>query len=133
MSACRNDLWTLPMPSEKLTRILHARSPFTADQIDAMTDAEGWNWVYANASPHRERLPSVCFTGFTAVEKEQLAALAKDARLSVVESVNKSLLLLCAGDSPGPAKLAKAKQHGIPIANRAAFINFLETGEIPTA
>lgn len=81
------------MPSEKLTRILRARSPFSPEQIDAMTDAQGWDWVYANATPHRERLPSVCFTGFTAVEKEELAELATGAHLRVVESVNKSLLL----------------------------------------
>lgn len=119
------------MASEKLTRILGSKSPFTPEQIAAISDADGWDWVYAHASPRKERLPSVCFTGFTAADRDALAALATDARLSVVASVNKSLAFLCAGDNAGPAKLAKAKEQGIAVLTRAEFVNFLETGEIP--
>jgi hypothetical protein len=53
------------MPSEKLTRILQAKSPFSAEQIKAMTEVDGWQWVYGNPTPHKERSSSVCFTGFS--------------------------------------------------------------------
>ena len=119
------------MASEKLTRILGSKSSFTPDQIAAMSEAEGWAWVYSRASPHKERLPSVCFTGFNAAERDALTALATEAHLSVVGSVNKSLAFLCAGGSAGPAKLAKAKEQGIAVLTRAQFMDFLETGEIP--
>jgi len=119
------------MPSEKLTRILKARSPFSPEQIEAMTDAEGWEWVYSHASPRKEKLPSVCFTGFSQSDKDALSALATGAHLRVVGSVNKSLSFLCAGDDAGPAKLAKAKEQGIAILTQAEFVNLLETGEIP--
>ena len=119
------------MPSEKLTRILTAKSPFSPEQIESMTEGEGWAWVYSHASRRKKKLPSVCFTGFSQSDKDELSALATSACLGVVTSVNKSLLFLCAGDDPGPAKLAKATEHGIPIVTRAEFVNFLETGELP--
>jgi NAD-dependent DNA ligase len=119
------------MPSEKLTRILKAKSPLTAEQIEAMTEAEGWNWVYSHASRRKEKLPSICFTGFSQTHKDELSSLATGARFRVVTAVNSSLSFLCAGDNAGPVKLAKAKDNGISIMNRAEFLNFLETGEIP--
>jgi BRCT domain type II-containing protein len=57
--------------------------------------------------------------------------LATAALFRVVTGVNSSLSFLCAGDNPGPVKLAKAKYYGVSIMNRAEFLNFLETGEIP--
>jgi DNA ligase (NAD+) len=119
------------MPSEKLTRILWAKSPFTPEQIASMSNAEGWDWVYSHANPRKQRLSTVCFTGFSQLEKDRLIGLATDARFQVVGSVNKSLAVLCAGDNAGPAKLAKAKKQGIAVLTRAEFMNFLETGEIP--
>lgn len=120
------------MPSEKLTRILRAKSPFTSQEIAEMAEADGWAWVYANASPRKERLPSVCFTGFGQGEKEELANLACAASFRVVSGVSKALSFLCAGDNAGPAKLAKAKEAGIVVLNRSEFLNLLDTGEIPT-
>jgi NAD-dependent DNA ligase len=117
------------MPSEKLTRILKARSPFLAEQIESMTDSEGWAWVYLQASPRK--LPSVCFTGFSQADKDALSALAIDAHLRVVSGVSSSLSFLCAGENAGPAKLAKAKDLGVLVMDRAQFMSFLETGEIP--
>jgi hypothetical protein len=57
------------MPSEKLTRILLSKSPFSPEQISVMTDAEGWKWVYANKEPTKEKHFEVCFTGFSDSEK----------------------------------------------------------------
>jgi NAD-dependent DNA ligase len=119
------------MPSEKLTRILKARSPFSPEQIEEMREADGWQWVYAQTTPHRVRLPSVCFTGFSQANKDKLSAIARGAHLSVVGSVNKSLSFLCAGENAGAAKVAKAHEQGITILNQAEFENLVETGEIP--
>ena len=69
------------MPSEKLTRILRSRSPFAPEQIEGMSESEGWAWVYGHASPRKEHLPSVCFTGFAQGDRDKLSALARDAHL----------------------------------------------------
>ena len=119
------------MPSEKLTRILRSKSPFSAEQIEVMTDTEGWDWIYANASPRKKRLPSICFTGFSQAEKDALSALAIRARFRVVSSVSSSLAFLCAGEHAGPAKMTKARQVGIEVLDSTQFVNFLETGELP--
>ena len=66
-------------------------------------------------------------------DKDVLSALAASARLRSVGAVNNSLSFLCVGDNAGPAKLAKAKEHGIAVMTRVQFIEFLETGEIPNS
>ena len=119
------------MATEKLTRILKAKSPFTTEQIVSMTDAEGWDWVYGNASPHKEKLPSICFTGFSQTDKTHLTNLAEASRFRIVSAVSNSLAFLCAGENAGLAKMAKAKGFGISVMTRDEFLVFLETGEIP--
>ncbi len=121
------------MPSEKLARILKAKSPFSSEQISALTDAQGWDWVYANANPRKEKLSEVCFTGFSQTEKAELASLAKNARLRVTTTVTKTLSFLCVGENAGPAKLEKAQAQGAIVMTRVQFESLLETGEIPTA
>ncbi len=118
------------MPSEKLVRILRAKSDLPLSQIEAMSEADGWNWVYANAKPHKERLSQVCFTGFQAAEKARLAALAASAHLDVASTVTKSLAFLCAGANAGPAKLAKAREQGVHILSESEFLHLIETGEV---
>ena len=120
-----------PMPSEKLTRILRSRSSFAPEQIEGMSESEGWAWVYGHASPRKEHLPSVCFTGFAQGDRDELSSLAQERILSVVTSVNKSLSFLCVGENAGAAKLAKAKENGITLLSRVEFENLVETGEIP--
>ncbi|MGH6973902.1 MAG: BRCT domain-containing protein [Stellaceae bacterium] len=119
------------MPSEKLARILRAKSTFSADEIAAMTEHDGWDWVYAHASPRKEKLPEICFTGFSPVEKEELIERARNSRLSVVTTVTKALSFLCVGENPGPVKIEKAKALNACILTRAQFDNLLETGEVP--
>ena len=70
------------MPSEKLTRILRAKSPFGTDKIAGISDADGWSWVYANASPRKEKLPAVCFSGFTHASKPTLVSSCPNIRQS---------------------------------------------------
>ena len=112
------------------TRILIAKSQILADDIKGMTEADGWSWVYSNAARRREKSPAICFTGFSQGEKDDLLTLAVGARLRVVESVNKGLLFLCAGN-PGPSKLVKAREYGVAVLSESDFLVFLESVEIP--
>lgn len=118
------------MASEKVARILKAKSPFTSKQIDAMSDSEGWDWIYANAKPKKEKLTQICFTGFSATEKAKLAALAYEAKLEVVGSVTKNLAFLCVDENAGPAKVSKAQEQGVHVLDQTQFMHLLETGEI---
>jgi NAD-dependent DNA ligase len=118
--------------SEKLKRILLSKSDFSDDQINQMTDAEGWAWLYEHQSPVKRKIkgPEVCFTGFGVSERQELEARASAGGLHVVTSVTKGLMLLVAGTNAGPAKLEKARAGGIAVVERAGFEHFLETGEI---
>lgn len=118
------------MAGEKVTRILRAKSPFSAEQIAALSDTQGWEWIYANAKPRKEKLTQVCFTGFSATEKAELSELAQAANLEVVGSVTKGLAFLCIGDNAGPAKLLKATEQGNHIMSKEQFLHLLDTGEI---
>lgn len=118
------------MAGEKVTQILKSRSKFSAEQISEMSDAQGWEWIYANAKPKKEKLSQICFTGFSIAEKEELSALAKSTNLEVVASVTKSLAFLCAGDNAGPAKLKKATDQGTTVLTKDNFLHLIETGEI---
>ncbi len=120
------------MPSEKLIRILKAKSPFSVEEIESLTEIDGWNWVYSNAKPAKDKLTQVCFTGFSTAEKTKLSTMAVESNLAVVSSVTKNLAFLCAGENAGPAKLEKAKGQGALVLNRMQFIQLLETGEIPS-
>jgi NAD-dependent DNA ligase len=118
--------------SQKLRRILLAKSPFSPQQIDKMSEREGWAWIYSQHAPRKEsKQPEVCFTGFSVGEKQELESAAEAAHLRPVSSVTKSLLLLVAGENAGPSKLAKARAQGTAVVDRAGFEAFLETGELP--
>lgn len=118
------------MPSAKVIRILKAKSPFSDAEIDLMSDAEGWSWIYSNAKPRKEKSTQVCFTGFSADEKSELVTLAEEARFEVVGSVTKNLAFLCAGDNAGPSKLEKAREQGVHVLSREQFEHLLETGDL---
>ena len=118
------------MAGENVTRILKAKSPFTAEQIAELSDAQGWEWIYANAKPRKEKLTQVCFTGFSGTEKSELTELAQAANLEVVGSVTKGLAFLCVGENAGPAKLQKAKEQGNYVLSKEQFLHLLDTGEI---
>lgn len=120
-------------PSDRVRRILRSKSPFSADQIDGMTDAEGWAWIYAHkpAPKSTPAVPQVCFTGFLTAEKAELTRAAQAAGIRVVQSVTVGLSWLCAGSDPGPAKLAKAEERGKQVISREQFEHLLATGEVP--
>ncbi len=118
------------MAGEKVTRILRAKSSFNPEEIAAMSDAEGWDWIYANAKPVKEKLTQVCFTGFSTGEKLELTELAEKANLEVVKRVTKNLAFLCVGENAGPAKLKQANEQGAHVLTKSQFFHLLETGEI---
>lgn len=120
------------MENEKLRRILKAKSEFTDDEIERMTDSEGWAWVY-NQKPKsiKKKVDQICFTGFSPSEKSELSNIAEKANLEVVKSVTKNLSFLCIGDNAGPSKLQKARAQKVIIMRRAQFENLINTGELP--
>jgi NAD-dependent DNA ligase len=121
------------MLSDKLRRILIARSPYDISHIDCMTEAEGWTWVYANPEPKLlASRPQICFTGFRAAEKAGLAREAEASGLQVVDSVTQSLTYLCFGANAGPSKLQKARQQAVVVLDHASFLHLLDTGELPS-
>jgi NAD-dependent DNA ligase len=109
------------MPSEKLMAILRAKSPFSSDEIAAMSEADGWRWVYQNKPAYKDRCHEICFTGFATSDCAELATLAGHAGVTVKESVTTTLAYLCVGDTPGPSKIEKAKRQGVTFLNRAVF------------
>jgi DNA ligase (NAD+) len=46
-------------------------------------------------------------------------------------SVSKKTTALVVGNEPGASKLAKAEELGIPVLDEAAFLELLETGDLP--
>lgn len=120
------------MPSEKLTRILLAKSPFSPEQISQMTEADGWRSVYRTNVHVKEKHFEVCFTGFSDSDKTSMSQLAMDAGFTVVGSVTRSLSLLCVGPNPGPSKVEKAKKQQCTVVTLEQFRHFLETGEVPS-
>ena len=119
------------MPSEKLSRILLSKSPFTLDEISKMTEGDGWKWIYAHAAPAKKKQPEICFTGFNDSEKEGLCQLAARHNYAAVTTITKHLEILCTGPNPGSMKVEKAKKQGKTILTLDEFKNVLLTGEIP--
>jgi hypothetical protein len=119
------------MPSEKLTRILQSKSPFSEQEISQMAEIDGWQWVYKNKKPKNGKPREICFTGFPDSEKSDLAKLATEAGLTVVGSVTRNLWFLCKGQNPGPAKIEKGTSQGVLIVSLDEFRKILESGELP--
>jgi DNA ligase (NAD+) len=117
--------------SEKLLRILYAKSPFTEDEIASLTETDGWAWVYENTGRSKGKGREVCFTGFSTADRAQLEAFAESVALKPVSSVTKGLFALVAGPNAGPAKLQKARTQGTRVMTQEQFLAFTETGELP--
>lgn len=116
--------------SEKLLRILKSKTNLGDDELNTISEAEGWNLVYS-LKPKKEKLIEICFTGFLPDEKNELIEIAKEANFHVAKSVTQNLPFLCTGDDPGPAKIEKAKYQGVVIISKDQFLQMIETGEIP--
>jgi BRCT domain type II-containing protein len=120
------------MATEKLARILRSKSAMSEAEIGALTDAEGWDWIYRNTAKPKPRSQQICFTGFNAPDAEELRTMAQGCGwLKVATTVTTTLTYLCTGDNPGPAKLEKARQVGSVLLSREQFIRLLADGELP--
>ncbi|MCC7309439.1 MAG: hypothetical protein IT173_17895 [Acidobacteria bacterium] len=118
------------MPSERLAAILLSRTDLSRNEIDQLSEAEGWrivNELDKQSSRQRTRLPEVCFTGFNKSDKERLVELASTAGFVVKDVVTKELALLIAGENAGPSKLKKAEAQNCLITDESGFIAFLES------
>lgn len=110
------------MPSEKVERILLARSDLSREELSELSEGEAWRLVYSLPKPaKRPTKPSVCFTGFGVTEKDELIELAERAGYKVVKSVTNRLSLLVYGENAGPAKCEKASQQGVELLTGAEF------------
>jgi len=91
--------------------------------IDEMTWDEARNYYWANRPKQKPKdtRETVCFTGFTAGEKEPLLSLAEEMNLRVVGSVVKKLNYLVFGLTAGPKKLEKATGQGVSIISEKDF------------
>ncbi|MCG9713326.1 hypothetical protein L1D29_10940 [Shewanella insulae] len=73
----------------------------------------------------------ICFTGFKAIERDDLETLSESLGLLIKKNITKNLHILCIGDNAGPSKIAKANDAGAIIIDKPQFIHFIETGELP--
>ena len=119
------------MPSDKVKMILMSKSDFSEAEIDSMTEAQCWEWVYANKTPSQaDTREQICFTGFRPAEKEALQSKAEAAEMKVVKSVSKKLTYLCIGPNAGPKKMEKAREQGVTILTVDQFESLITTGEL---
>lgn len=121
--------------SEKAARILRSKSDFTSKQINGMSDREAWIWIYGQAKPNKKpkKKGYICFTGFARYEERaELEAMASQANMGVMKSVDPRTTFLCiGGPNPGPSTMVKARAQGVILLTPAQFKNLLETGELP--
>lgn len=111
------------MASERVKSILREKgAPFDDDQLEAMSDAEGWRWIYASRGAGRVKGPKVCFTGFPEQRRFELEDLARGIGLTVVQSVVQDLEILVTGPSAGPAKLERAVWIGALVLSEGDFV-----------
>lgn len=116
--------------SEKVLRILRSRADLTEDRLEKLTEAEAWRLVDALPKPSTkpQRL-SVCFTGFSQVEKRELMGMAISANHHVASSVTKSLGLLVYGENAVSKELEQATGQGVALITGAAYRALLQASE----
>jgi NAD-dependent DNA ligase len=128
------DVERIAVPSEKVTQILRSKSDLSEEQIAAMSEREGWAWIYSHPAPKRpaDPRPEICFTGFLNTERDALETRARAANLKVVGSVTKHLRYLCTGEAPGETKLEKALIQGAVLLTVEEFEALLSAGKFPS-
>jgi NAD-dependent DNA ligase len=119
------------MPSEKLIRILRAKSQLSEQEIADISEVDAWKLIYSNKPPRNRKRYEVCFTGFSEVEKSELAQIAAERGMVVVTAVTRNLDCLCVGPHPGPSKLEKALKQNVQCLSADEFKLLVETGEVP--
>jgi NAD-dependent DNA ligase len=120
------------MAGSRVSSILRSKTDLTEEAIAELSDADGWQIIYATRRPKStKKANQICFTGFSPGEKERLILLATEHGLDAVTKVTVSLAYLCTGPNAGPSKLRKAKEQEAVILTEGQFMQFLQDGEIP--
>lgn len=85
------------------------------------------------SSPRKQNVDAIeiLFTGFPKARRAQLEATANDFGMRVCKTVTVGLSFICAGPTPGPAKLRNAQAKGVAVLDETDFLKLLETGEMP--
>ena len=115
------------MASENVIAMMVKKgAPFSVEQLQGMEDGECWRWIYAHFPPKTKRhissKPEICFTGFRPDDKAKMEELAEQAGYRAVRAVAVKLKVLVTGETPGPSKLAKARQQGVTVLSEAEFL-----------
>ncbi|MDH3293942.1 MAG: NAD-dependent DNA ligase LigA [Acidimicrobiia bacterium] len=114
-------------------------SYFATDEARALVDkfkAAGLNLEGPEISSEPQTLE-----GMSIVVTGSLAGFSRDRVGDIIKarggkspgSVSKRTTALVVGNEPGTSKLTKAEELGVPILDEAAFLELLETGELPDA
>ncbi|MDE1716267.1 hypothetical protein PWG14_27760 [Chromobacterium amazonense] len=74
--------------------------------------------------------PTILFTGFSAVKRDELEALAATSGMKVVKTPTLKLSYLCCGPNAGPTKIEKARQAGAWLMDDIGLRNLILTGEL---
>lgn len=117
------------MLSEKLQRIMRKRElPIMA----GMTEQQAWKAIAIDGRKKRKPRPaiSICFTGFTASQSEEMKDRARSAGFGVNTRIVKSTTHLCCGENAGPKKVSDARVQGVALISYSDFLHMTETGEI---
>ena len=120
------------MASYKVKMILRSKgAPFSDEEIDLMSDKDGWQWIYGNKSVYtpKQHITEICFTGFRKEEKAELEQKAISVGFNISRSVTKKLDYLCIGETAGPSKLQKAKEQGAEIITYEDLEKIINTKE----
>jgi NAD-dependent DNA ligase len=104
----------------------HNARELSREDIEKMSWDVARAYYYAHKEKWRANRPrdtrqSVCFTGFTASEKDALVKIAESRTLRVVQSVTTELHFLVCGANAGPKKLEKATAQGVAIMSEEDF------------
>ncbi|WP_345850863.1 BRCT domain-containing protein [Shewanella algae] len=73
----------------------------------------------------------ICFTGFDAVDRQNLINLAESAGMIARKNITKNLHLVCAGQNAGPTKIARASEFNIPVIDPDVFDLMLTNHQLP--
>lgn len=98
------------------------------EDIEKMSWDAAREYYFGNKEKWRSARPrdvrqTVCFTEFTASEKDSLVKIAENRSLRVVQSVTTDLHFLVCGPNAGPKKLEKATAQGVAIISEEDFKN----------
>ncbi len=120
------------MVSEKLKGVLRSKTDLNDEEINKLTESEGWALIYSIEKSERElreqnKLPEICFTGFGKSDRERLSEIATKAKFLVKDSVTKSLSVLVTGENAGESKIKKAESQGCTITNEKGFLEYIES------